>query len=383
MLGYETFEDLAQRDLEKEGFEPRYPRAEFRRRIESEGKVRGFESAWKRRDGTAIFVRESARAIHDESGWVLYYEGAAEDITEHKQAEAQILATQAELQRLLAESDQSRRALLSVVEDQKKAEEEIRHLNAELEKRVRDRTAQLEAANKEMEAFAYSVSHDLRAPLRALDGFSATLLSQYPKQLDEQGRHYLERIQEAARRMGQLIDDLLTLSRVTRHELSRQQVDLSVLAREITAELQVRDPQRQVEFVIAERLATKADPHLLRIALQNLLDNAWKFTGKREQARIEIGSLPHPIPPPHPSASLREGKEGSVYFVRDNGVGFDMAYAGKLFAPFQRLHAMHEFPGTGIGLATVQRIVARHGGRVWTEAKVNQGATFYFTLGGV
>jgi len=237
-----------------------------------------------------------------------------------------------------------------------------------LAQRVRDRTAQLEAANRELEAFAYSVSHDLRAPLRALDGFSAALLADYPDKLDEQGRHYLSRIQEASRRMGQLINDLLNLSRVTRAEFARQRVDLTALAREIAAELQQHDPGRQVAFSIPERLEVQADPRLLRIALQNLLENAWKFTGPRPQACIEIG------------VSEQSGER--IYHVRDNGVGFDMAYAAKLFAPFQRLHAMHEFPGTGIGLATVQRIITRHGGRIWPEAVVDQGATFYFTLGG-
>ncbi len=243
-----------------------------------------------------------------------------------------------------------------------------------LARRVRERTAALEAANKELEAFSYSVSHDLRAPLRALNGFSQALLSQYGPQLDAQGRHYLERIQASAQRMGDLIDDLLTLSRITRREMTRQPVDLSALAREIAAELQAREPQRQAEFNIADGLTTEGDPHLLRIALENLLGNAWKFTGKREQTFIEFGKI-------------ERGRAGDslsphTFFVRDNGAGFDMAYAGKLFAPFQRLHGLEEFPGTGIGLATVQRIVARHGGRVWAEAAVEQGATFYFTLGG-
>jgi PAS domain S-box-containing protein len=328
------------------------------------------ESWQRRRDGEKRLLAWWCRVLKDDNGNVTGALSSARDITEHKRQEAEILAAQAELQRLLEEADQSRRALLSVVEDQKRAEEEIRTLNAELEVRVRDRTAQLEAANKELEAFAYSVSHDLRAPLRAMEGFSAALLSQYSERLDEQGRHYLDRIQEASRRMGQLINDMLTLSRVTRAALTRQRVDLGDLAREIAADLQAQDPQRRVEFVIAQGLAVEADPHLLRVALQNLLDNAWKFTGKREQARIEVGSNPG------------EGSE-CVYYVKDDGVGFDMTYAGKLFAPFQRLHTMHEFPGTGIGLATVQRIVARHGGRVWTEAEVDRGATFYFTLGGV
>lgn len=243
---------------------------------------------------------------------------------------------------------------------------QVQRYTAELEQRVRERTAQLQAANQELEAFVYSVSHDLRAPLRALDGFSAALLTHYADRLDEQGRHWLERIGHASQRMGQLIGDLLNLSRITRVEFIRRPVDLAGLAREIAAELAGRDPERQVEFLIADRLPASGDPALLRIALQNLLENAWKFTGPRSHARIEVGQVSDGSP---------------VYFVRDNGVGFDMAYVGKLFAPFQRLHAMNEFPGTGIGLVTVQRIMTRHGGRVWAEAAVDQGATFYFTLG--
>jgi len=274
--------------------------------------------------------------------------------------------------------------LSNEVSERKRAEQQILKLNAELESRVRDRTAQLQAANQELEAFAYSVSHDLRAPLRALDGFSAALLAQYAGALDEQGQHYLDRIQQASQRMGQLISDLLNLSRVTRAEFTRQPVDLAALAREIAAEIQQREPLRQAQFGIADQLSVQGDAALLRIALRNLLENAWKFTGTRTETRIEVGVIDDCrtaiADVGEASKSAIGNRQSPIYYVRDNGVGFDMAYAAKLFVPFQRLHAMHEFPGTGIGLVTVQRIITRHGGRIWTEAAVDQGATFYFTL---
>jgi PAS domain S-box-containing protein len=247
-----------------------------------------------------------------------------------------------------------------------------------LAQRVRVRTAELEATSRELEAFAYSVSHDLRGPLRALHGFSAALLSDSQDQLDEQGRHYLDRIGQAATHMGELIDALLDLSRITRREMRHETVDLSALAREIAGELETQDPQRTVEWVIAEALPVKGDAPLLSVALRNLLGNAWKFSGPRAQARIEVGVLPRAAQASAAGLATAEGER--VYFVRDNGAGFDMAYADKLFAPFQRLHGTREFPGTGIGLATVQRIIARHGGRVWAEAEVDRGATFYFTM---
>ncbi len=353
MLGYSSFDELAARNLEREGYGPGYPRGRFKELIEHEGEIKGMDGVWTERDGSTIYVSENARAVRGADGAVLYYEGTVQDITERKQAG-----------------------------------EEIRQLNEELEQRVQQRTAELRTANQELEAFAYSVSHDLRAPLRALDGFSAALLSQYQEQLDEQGRHYLDRIRTASQRMGQLINDLLDLSRVTRCEMARQPVDLCALGQEIAAELQAGDPQRQAEFAIADGMIVQGDAHLLRIALDNLLGNAWKFSGPRPLARIELGCMTlqdFRAQAPDWSAHLPQpaisGQESEIYFVRDNGVGFDMAYADKLFAPFQRLHSMHEFPGTGIGLVTVQRIVTRHGGRVWTEARVGRGATFYFTLG--
>jgi len=231
---------------------------------------------------------------------------------------------------------------------------------------VVERTIQLEAANRELEAFSYSVSHDLRAPLRGIDGFSQALLEDYADTLDDQGRDYLRRVRSATQRMAGLIDDLLNLSRITRGELRREAVDLSAQARSVAEQLRQAQPERQVEFHIADGLTAEGDPRLLRIALENLLGNAWKFTGKTDPAVIEFG--------------LRRERGEAIYFVRDNGAGFDMAYAGKLFGAFQRLHDVREFEGTGIGLATVQRIIRRHGGRVWAEGESGHGATFHFTL---
>jgi len=248
----------------------------------------------------------------------------------------------------------------------KRAEEQVRQLNAELEQRVRDRTAELEASARELDAFAYSVSHDLRAPLRSMHGFSEVLLADYAGTLDDQGREYLQRIQANVTRMGRLIDDLLRLSRVTRTGLNRERVDIGAQAAEIIDELRGAEPGRCLQAVIADDLVTTGDPHLIRLALENLLANAWKFTGKREQGTIGVGAV------------RQSGNQ--VFFVRDNGAGFDMAYAGKLFSPFQRLHPTSEFEGTGIGLAIVQRILSRHGGRIWAESEPGKGATFFFTL---
>jgi signal transduction histidine kinase len=231
---------------------------------------------------------------------------------------------------------------------------------------LRTANASLETANKELEAFSYSVSHDLRAPLRAINGFTNIVLDEGSEQLDEKGKEMLSRVQNACHRMGQLIDDLLNLSKVSRGELIREDVDLVPIARSILADLQKIQPQRQVNIRIGEKLTANGDPRLLRVALENLLGNAWKFTSKHADASIEFAS--------------ERREEEQVFFVRDNGAGFDMAHAEKLFGAFQRLHAMEDFPGTGVGLATVQRIINRHGGRIWAQSAPEQGATFYFTL---
>jgi light-regulated signal transduction histidine kinase (bacteriophytochrome) len=224
----------------------------------------------------------------------------------------------------------------------------------------------VEAANRELEAFSYSVAHDLRAPLRIIDGFSKAIEEDYSAALDEQGRRYLASLRQSAQRMGRLIEDLLTLSRVTRSEMRQQRVDLSRLARTVLDALQAEQPDRRVETVVADGILADGDEGLLRVVLENLLGNAWKFTGKRADGRIEF--------------AMTQQSGEPVYVVRDNGAGFDMTYAGKLFGTFQRLHSTAEFEGTGIGLATVHRIVTRHGGRVWAHGEVERGASFYFTL---
>ncbi|MBI4515668.1 MAG: response regulator [Deltaproteobacteria bacterium] len=247
-------------------------------------------------------------------------------------------------------------------------------LNRDLAERVRESerlNRELADANCELEAFSYTVSHDLRAPLRAIDGFSRILLEEYGAQLDEQAQHYLQRTRLAAERMRQLIEDLLQLGRVGRAELQRRTVDLSALAAAIARDLSQTQPARVAEFHIEPALSAQGDEQLLRIALENLLGNSWKYTGKQPAARIEFGRLPLTA-----SSSERE----VVFFVRDNGAGFDMAHAGELFTAFKRLHAASEFEGTGVGLATVQRVIQRHGGRVWAESAAGTGTTFYFTL---
>jgi PAS domain S-box-containing protein len=246
------------------------------------------------------------------------------------------------------------------------AERQIRELNQELARRVEERTAELAAANKELEAFAYSVSHDLRAPLRTMDGFSKALLEDYSEAIDETGQDYLRRVRAAARRMGSLIEAVLSLSRVTRTEMDRMNVNLSDIAREVMHEIKESDPDRSVTFSAVEIANARCDRRLIKVAIYNLIENAWKFSYNMEDAKIEFGTR------------MMDGKR--VFFIKDNGAGFDMKYKEKLFTPFQRLHQSEDFEGTGIGLATVQRVINRHGGLIWAESRVNEGSTFYFTI---
>ena len=322
----QTFQDLMHPDDQEANL--KYSR----QILSSEVSVVSREKCYICKDGSSIWINLTVSPIRDSSGEPKTFIGIVEDIS-----------------------------------DRKRVEQQIRELNENLERRVVERTAELEAANKELEAFSYSVSHDLRAPLRAVDGFSKALLERYVDNLDDKGKHYLQRIRTGTQRMGELIDDLLALSRVTRTQMRRTAVDLSTLAGEIAAELHSTQPERQVEFAIAPGLVADGDISLLRVVLENLLNNALKFTSAHTQTRIEFGAI-------------LQADAKLAYFVKDNGAGFDMAYVNKLFGAFQRLHTTSQFPGTGIGLATVQRIIHRHGGRVWAEGAVEQGATFYFTL---
>jgi PAS domain S-box-containing protein len=301
-------------------------------RVMAGEKASAIEHRLVRKDGVERWVRNTPVVRRDTLGTLVSYDGLIQDITERK-----------------------------------RAEEEIHRLNQELEQRVKNRTARLEAANRELDAFAYSVSHDLRTPLRHIDGYLELLQKKAEAVLDEQSRHYMDTISDAGKKMGLLIDDLLSFSRMGRHALSFRPVELGILVRDVIRELEPDAAGRNIEWRIGDLPAVCGDAAMLRMVLSNLISNALKFTRPRQQAQIEIGSLPG------------QGSE-AVIFVRDNGAGFDMTYVDRLFGVFQRLHRADEFEGTGIGLANVRRIINRHGGRTWAEGKVDQGATFYFSL---
>ena len=244
--------------------------------------------------------------------------------------------------------------------------QELEHYKRHLEELVEQRTQELQNMNKELESFSYSVSHDLRAPLRSIDGFSQALLEDYENQLDDLGQHYLTRLRSASQNMGDLIDNMLILSRVTRHDIQQQTVEMSAIARDIAKSLEQQDKYRDVKFKITDQLEVRGDAHLIKIMLDNLIGNAWKYSSKTAHAVIEFGK------------TEKEGED--VYYIKDNGSGFDMKYASKLFVAFQRLHSAIDYAGSGVGLATVYRIINRHNGQIWAEATPDKGATFYFTL---
>jgi len=321
-MNYRQYTD---KETRKNGFH------EFNKVYNTGEPLKGFTWPIIGKDKTKRYVETSASLLKDLSGKVIGFRGILHDITERK-----------------------------------RAEEELKKYREQLEQLVRERTIKLEASNNELEAFSYSISHDLRAPLRAIDGFSHALLEDCEDKLDIQGKDYLMRIRAATQRMSTLIEDLLNLSRITRSGMNMEKVNLTRIVRSVINELQKSQPQRHVKIRIAEGLEDTADSRLIRIALENLLNNAWKFTAKQSETVIEFGST----------------KEGGkkVYFIRDNGAGFDMTYVDKLFVPFQRLHTIEEYPGTGIGLATVRRIIFRHGGKVRAEGQTDKGATFYFSL---
>ena len=304
---------------------------EFIARFAEKTSVGAFETQVKRSDGGLVWVRISGRAAYESVSEKVYIDGSMQDVTERK-----------------------------------KAREEIEQLNEALEQRVEERTAELQEAIDDLESFSYSVSHDLWAPLRAIDGYSRALMEDYGDNLDDRGRAYLDRACRATHRMGEIIDDLLHLSRVTRSEMRLEEVDLTAMAASVIENLAEGEPSRAVEVIIHPGLKAEADPRLLRVLLENLLGNAWKFTAKTRAPRIEFGRM------------RLDGRD--VYFVRDNGAGFDMAYAGKLFKAFNRLHTEDQFGGTGIGLAIVHRVIRRHNGEVWADSRVGQGAAFHFTL---
>ena len=362
MSGYTKQELLNMNISELEAIETNIETIAHLQRLKKVGEDR-FESKHRRKDGTIFDLEISVQYRDDVDAQLFVF---LRDIAERKQAEENILASQAKLSEALEVSNKSRRSLLSVLEDQRRTQQEINTLNAELEQRVAERTSQLEVANNELEAFSYSVSHDLRAPLRHISGFADMLSKDIQKQLPEKSLHYLDVINSSAKKMGNLIDDLLSFSRTGRAELRKSNFQMNQLLEDTLLQVKNSTTDRKISWNIANLPEVFGDYNLLHLVWVNLLENAVKYSRTRENAVIRI--------------NFRKEKAEYVFSIQDNGVGFDMQYINKLFGVFQRLHSPTEFEGTGIGLANVRRIISRHGGRTWAEAELDRGATFYFSL---
>ncbi len=366
-----------------------------------------YEKEYIRKDGTRVPVELLVHLVSDSEGKPQYYYAFLTDLTERKQAEEKVIKLNEELRRNVAELSvanaslhDSRRAALNLMEDSIAARKRAEEANTELQNEVTERkkaeanilklgedmtarNVELESANKEMETFIYSISHDLRAPIRTMSGFAKILHEDYAGQLDATGQDYLDRILRGSDKSTQLIDDLLRLSKISRQELDRIETDLSNRASKVVDQLREMNPGRDVEVVVQEDLTASVDPRLIELVLSNLLGNSWKFTSKTERARIEFGAFECGMRNVEFGIITQERCEQgkTVYFIRDNGAGFDMTYADKMFWPFHRLHTDKEFEGTGIGLTIVERIIHRHGGRIWAEGGVGKGAAIFFTLG--
>lgn len=350
--------------------------------LKATGKPVRYEKEYIRKDGRRVPIELLTQIGHEAEGGREYYYAFITDLTTRKEAEIReanerLQQHSSEVQAVNDALRESRMAALNMAEDadvaRRQSQESNRNLLSEIAERkkteeiLRTTAEELASANRDLESFSYSVSHDLRNPLNIISGFAGILLEDYAGRLDEEGREYLRRVNDGVRKMKEIIEDMLSLSRIGRQEMNRRDVDLSAMVHDYLNEMKSTNHSRQAEFVVQENVYGDADPRMIHLALENLLRNSWKFTSKREVARIEFG------------ATVKDDR--TVYFIRDNGVGFDMQFADKIFEPFKRGHVEKEFGGTGVGLSIVQRVIKRHGGKVWAESEVGKGATFYFTLG--